>query len=247
MIEINLLPGATKKTKRGGGARFDFSSLLAGVSERVKDRWLAAAVVCGVLGLGAIGAMYLIQSRQTSQITAAEQQGLSDSTRYASVLSERLHLEAKRDTLLRQLNIIRAIDGDRFVWPHVLEEVSAALPAYTWLTALSYTGSPQGQNMVTERPPGEAAPKPKKGVTVQTDIPLDTVHVRLLGRTVDIQALTRFMSDLSSSPFFSQVTLDKSEAALDNGIQVTDFTLTMLYTRPDSSVIHRVPLAVSVK
>ena len=158
-----------------------------------------------------------------------------------------MHLEAKRDTLLRQLNIIRAIDGDRFVWPHVLEEVSAALPAYTWLTSLTYSGTPQGQNLVVTRPPGDEAPKPKKGAKMETDIPLDTVHVRLLGRTVDIQALTKFMSDLESSPFLGSVALDKSEAALDNGIQVTDFQLTMLYTRPDSSVIRRVPLNVSVK
>jgi Tfp pilus assembly protein PilN len=247
MIEINLLPGATKKAKRGGGKSLDFAALLSGVSERVKDRWLAAAVVCGVVGLGAILAMYVYQSRQTTRLTDAEQQGLADSTRYASVLKERQHLEAKRDTLLRQLNIIKAIDGDRFVWPHVLEEVSAALPAYTWLTSLTYAGTPQGQNLVAARPPGEEAPKPKKGAKVETDIPLDTVHVRLIGRTVDIQALTKFMSDLEASPFFGAVTLDRSEAALDNGIQVTDFTLSMLYTRPDSSVIRRVPLKVSVK
>lgn len=245
MIEINLLPGA-KKAKRGGGARLDFSSVLSGFSERVKDRWLAAAVVCAFIGLAAVGFMYFSQSSTERRLADEEQQGLADSTRYASVLKDRVHLESKRDTLLRQLNIIRAIDGDRFVWPHVLEEVSAALPPYTWLIGLSYTGTPQGQNIVTARPPGDEA-KPKKGARLPTAVPLDTVHVRILGRTVDIQALTRFMSDLESSPFFGDVTLDDSKVALDNGVQVTDFQLTMLYTRPDSSVIHRVPLKVSVK
>jgi Tfp pilus assembly protein PilN len=250
MIEINLLPGASKKAKRGGGgAKIDFASLLSGVSERVKDRWLAAAVVCGVVGLGAILAMYVVQSRRTKALTDAVQQGLADSSRYALVLKERVHLEAKRDTLLRQLNIIRAIDGDRFVWPHVLEEVSAALPPYTWLTTLSYTGTPQGQSGAGAHPSGEgAAPaKAKKGPSVDTEVPLDTVHVRIMGSTVDIQALTRFMSDLEDSPFFSNVALDKSEAVMDNGIQVTNFQLTMLYSRPDSSAIRRVPLNVSVK
>ena len=247
MIQINLLPGATKKAKRGGGKSLDVSSLMSGLSERVKDRWLAAAVVSAVVGVGAIVAMFLIQSHQTKTLTAAEAQGLADSTRYASVLKDRTHLEAKRDTLLRQLNIIRTIDGDRFVWPHVLEEVSTALPAYTWLTGLSYTGTPQGQNLVAANPQGPSAPKPKKAAAFQTSIPLDTVQIRVLGRTVDIQALTRFMSDLEDSPFFGNVTLDKSQVATDNGVQVTDFQLTMLYTRPDSSVIRRVPLNVSVK
>ena len=247
MIQINLLPGANKKAKRGGTSRFDFASRLSGASERVKDRWLLAAVIAAVVAVGAIAAMFLIQAHRTSTLTAEEQQGLADSTRYASVLSDRVHLEAKRDTLLRQLNIIRAIDGDRFVWPHVLEEVSAALPAYTWLIGVSYAGTPQGQNLVAARPPGAPAPKPKKGAPIETAVPLDTVHVRVQGRTVDIQALTRFMKDLEDSPYFGDVTLDKSDVALDNGVQVTDFQVTMLYTRPDSSVIHRAPLKVSVK
>jgi Tfp pilus assembly protein PilN len=247
MIHINLLPGATKKAKRGGTARFDFSSLMSGASERVKDRWLAAAVVAFVVCIGAIGVMFALQSHRTRTLTAQEQQGLADSTRYASVLKDQAHLEAKRDTLLRQLNIIRAIDGDRFVWPHVLEEVSTALPAYTWLIGLGLTGTPQGQNLVAARPPGAPAPKGKKAPPLQTAVPLDTVHVRIQGRTVDIQALTRFMSDLEASPFFSDVTIDKSEVATDNGVQVTNFQLTMRYTRPDSSVIRRAPLKVSVK
>ncbi len=204
-------------------------------------------MVAGVVAVAAIAGMYLIQAHQNKTLTAEEQQGLADSTRYASVLKDRVHLEAKRDTLLRQLNIIRAIDGDRFVWPHVLEEVSTALPAYTWLTALSYTGTPQGQNLAATRPPGAPTPKSKKGAVLQTSIPLDTVHVRLQGRTVDIQALTRFMKDLEDSPYFGDVTLDKSDVALDNGVQVTDFQMTMRFTRPDSSVIHRAPLKVSVK
>ena len=245
MIEINLLPGASKKAKRGG-ARLDFSSVLSGLSERVKDRWLATAVVCGFVGLVSLGVMYFTQAHTQHRLAAEEQKGLADSTRYAGVLKDRQRLIAKRDTLVRQLNIIRAIDGDRFVWPHVLEEVSAALPPYTWLIGLTYSGTPQGQNFVTTTaPPGEP-PKPKVA-NVDTLVPLDTVHVRLTGRTVDIQALTRFMSDLEASPFLGQVTLDNSKQELDNGIPVTDFQLTMLYTRPDSSVIHRVPLKVSVK
>ena len=99
MIEINLLPGARKKSRRGGAPRVDFASLTSGMSYRIKDRWLAAAVICGVVSLAAVGTMYVYQSRQESQLTNAEQLGLADSTRYASVLNERVHLEAKRDTL----------------------------------------------------------------------------------------------------------------------------------------------------
>ena len=41
--------------------------------------------------------------------------------------------------------------------------------------------------------------------------------------------------------------LDKSERAQDNGKEVTQFQLDMLYSRPDAALVRRVPLAVSVR
>ena len=69
--------------------------------------------------------------------------------------------------------------------------------------------------------------------------------MRLVGHTVDIQALTRFMKDLDASPFLTNVQLDKSELALDQGKEVTQFQLTVGYRRPDTTVVRRVPLNLS--
>ena len=66
-------------------------------------------------------------------------------------------------------------------------------------------------------------------------------------RPVDIQAMTRFWKDLEASPFFANVNIDKSELATDQGKEVTQFQLTFGYTRPDTSMLHRVPMAISVK
>jgi Tfp pilus assembly protein PilN len=171
---------------------------------------------------------------------------VQDSTRFASVLKEREMAEAKRDTVLRSLNLIRAIDDDRFVWPHVMDEVSRALPPYTWIVSLGFTGAGQGQQAVTTvaAAPGEPG---KKRRMVQTAVPRDTVRIRVVGNTVDIQALTRFMTQLEASPFLDQVQLAKSERAVDNGKEVTQFQLDMLYSRPDPAQMRRVPLAVSVR
>jgi Tfp pilus assembly protein PilN len=68
-----------------------------------------------------------------------------------------------------------------------------------------------------------------------------------VGNTVDIQALTRFIRQLEASPFLEQVQLAKSEHANDNGKDVTQFQLDMLYSRPDPALVQRVPLALSVK
>ena len=38
---------------------------------------------------------------------------------------------------MAQIGVIRTVDGDRYVWPHLLDEVTKALPAYTWLVDMS--------------------------------------------------------------------------------------------------------------
>jgi Tfp pilus assembly protein PilN len=170
---------------------------------------------------------------------------VQDSTRYASVLRERDRAEAKRDTVLRALNLVRAIDDDRFIWPHVMDEVSRALPPYTWIMSLGFSGAGQAQQAVSTMPAGAQAGGKKHHV--QTAIPHDTVRIRLVGNTVDIQALTRFMKQLESSPFLEDVQLAKSERAQDHGKEVTQFQLDMMYSRPDAGLVRRVPLAVSVR
>ena len=260
MIEINLLPGTGKKKPGrggGGGAKsVNFAAIFSGLSEKIKDPWLIAAVVSVIIAAVSVGGIYLYQESRTSDLLSREEKALQDSTTYSAVLRDKAKAEAKRDTLLRQLNIIKSIDDDRFIWSHVMDEVSKALPPYTWLTVLNVTGTPQGSvNVAASAKPAEAAPAadaaapktPKKAKKLDTEVPKDEVKIRMLGLTADIQALTRFMKQLESSPFFTNVQLNKSELAMDQGKEVTQFTLDVTYSRPESSLIQRVPLAASVK
>jgi Tfp pilus assembly protein PilN len=221
---------------------------IAALRERIREPWLIGGVVTTAIVVAAVAALYITQSRREAVVEEALQKAVQDSTRYASVLKERERAEAKRDTVLRSLNLIRAIDDDRFIWPHVMDEVSRALPPYTWIVSLGFTGSGQAQQAVsTLSAPAPAEGGKKGGHRVQTAIPRDTVRIRLVGNTVDIQALTRLMKQLESSPFLEQVQLAKSERASDNGKEVTQFQLDMLYSRPDAALMRRVPLAVSVR
>ena len=260
MIEINLLPGGSgkKKSSRGGGGggggakSFNIGAAFSRFIQQIKDPWLLSAIGSVALAVLVVGGVYSWQEHQISSLTARETKALEDSTRYAAVLKEKLKAEAKRDTLLRRMNLIRAIDEDRFIWPHVLDEVSKALPPYTWLSSLAFMGTPQGSVNVAAGAKPEAAPadgdktkkKPKK---VDVDIPRDEVRVRMIGLTPDIQALTRFMRQLESSPFFNNVQLNNSQSAQDQSKDVTQFTLDVTYSRPDTSVIRRVPVSASVK
>jgi Tfp pilus assembly protein PilN len=246
MIEINLLPGA-KKAKRGGASApsINFAAIGAAISAKVKDKWLAAAVVSGAVSFAAIALLFLSQRNRESGMRAAEAKALEDSTKYAAVRADRMRAQARRDSALLQLNVIKAIDEDRFVWPHIMEEISRALPIYTWLRVVTFTGTPQGVNP----PAAIKQPAPDTGKTkkkrVEPVIPRDTVHVRLTGRTVDIQALTRFMRSLEDSPFLGLVQLQKSELSVESNKEVTQFTLDVMYTRPDTMLLKRAPLTLT--
>ena len=247
MIEINLLPGSGGKKKSrggGGGPKMDVGAMVTNLRERIRQPWMIGAVVATAAAVAMVGVLFTTQEARSAKLDAALNKAVADSTRYASVLKEREKAEAKRDTVLRSLNLIRAIDDDRFIWPHVMQEVSRQLPPYTWIVSMGISGPLQGSQAVTTV---SAPADPKKKHSVPTVIARDTVHIRLIGNTVDIQALTRFMKQLESSPFLEQVQLAKSERANDNGKEVTQFQLDMLYTRPDPALVRRVPLAVSVR
>ncbi|PYP66453.1 MAG: hypothetical protein DMD26_07775, partial [Gemmatimonadetes bacterium] len=148
MIEINLLPGSGKKksSRSGGGAakKINFGAFFANITQKIRDPWLISAVGTVVASVVIVGGTYLYQEQRVSSLGSAETVALADSARYAAALKERAKADARRDTLLRRMNLIRAIDEDRFIWPHVLDEVSKALPPYTWLSSLAFMGTPQG-------------------------------------------------------------------------------------------------------
>jgi Tfp pilus assembly protein PilN len=251
MIEINLLPGASRNKKASSAARasVDYAALLSGLTARFGSPYVIAAAVVGVLAVGAVGFLFLKQGKDKETADARLDKAMTDSTHYSGVLKARATLEAKRDTLLRQVNLIHSIDDDRFIWPHVLDELSRTLPAYTWISIVGFSGTPAGSQNVVALPKLTAKDTVKGGKPkpLPTTIPKDEVTFRITGRTVDIQALTHFMSDLSSSPFITGVQIERSAPGSEAGKELYDFTLTATYKRPDSTAIHRTPFAVTVR
>ena len=240
MIEINLLPGSGKKSRRSTG--FSLGSIASGAQARIKDPFLLAAIVSVAISGTVIGGMYFTQTAQETDLVERERQAVQDSTRYVAVLRERRRAEAQRDSILRQVEIIKAIDGDRFVWPHILDEVSRALPPFTWLKSvqqLATTAPPAGTKVATDSSADSTA------TPVHTAPP--PLQFRVVGHTVDIQALTRFMKILEASPFVQNVQLARSELVMLDGKEVTEFQLDAEYERPDPTVLQTVPVSLSVR
>lgn len=230
MIEINLLPGARKKKSGSKGASINFGAIFEGMRGRFKDPWLLIALAGLLIGAGASGGMWYTQDKKSKDTAERERIAVQDSARYAAVLAQRTAAEAQRDSILRQIAVISAIDGDRFVWPHVMDEVARALPTYTWLRQLQQSNQ-------------TPAVAPEALATGETP----TIGIRVMAYTVDLQAVTIYMKNLEASPFLQNVTLTMSESAQVEGKDVHQFQLDMQYQKPDSSAVRRVPLSIVVR
>ena len=156
MIQVNLIPGSGKKAKKGGGggAKVNLGASLGNLKSKIRDPYMLGAIGSAVVAILVTGGLYTTQESRSARLEDELQKAVQDSTRYASVLREREKAEAKRDTVLRSLNMIRAIDDDRYIWPHVMEEVSSALPPYTWVVSLGFSGVGQAIGAANTTPVG---------------------------------------------------------------------------------------------
>lgn len=246
MIEINLLPGARKRT-RSRGPSLNFGEAFRDLGARVRDPWMISAVGGVAVGLLSIGLMWTLQGRRESSLQEREQKSVQDSTRYSSVIAERGQAEAQRDSVRKQIAVITTIDGTRLVWPHVLDEVSRALPPYVWLRAIAQTSAVSNESPEVQA--GVAKAAPKQGAAASAAPPADelVLALQVTGNTVDIQALTHFMKALEASPFLQNVQLVRSDVVMQQGKEATEFRLDMQYQKPDASVLRTVPFSVSVR
>ncbi len=241
MIEINLLPGAARNRKAGSG--ISFKGIAAGAAAKIKDPYLLTAVASVLIAVASVGILHLTQQTTAEDLGVRETEALRDSTRYAMILKDRRRAEAKRDSVLKQLAIIRSIDDDRYVWTHILDEVSRSLPPYTWLKSMAQTSAVVTPAALQEPAKGDSTKKQQEAAGT-VDEPL---RFRIVGNTVDLQALTRFMKLLETSPFVQNVQLAKSELVMLDGKEVTEFQLDAEYERPDRSVLTTAPVSLSVR
>jgi len=252
MIEINLLPGTGKKARKGGGggSSVDVRAMLASIAAQIKDPYLIGGVSVAALSMLVAGGLWFTQNAEARALTEKEQHAVQDSTKFAAVLAERHKAELQRDSALRQLNIIKSIDNNRFVWAHVMDEVSHALPAYTWLTSIVQTSAPptmQAAAEIKKEDPKKSKKSAKKVTEVVDEAPSATMKFHMVGNTVDIQALTRFMKDLEASPFVQNVQLAKTSIVIAEGKEITEFQLDAEYQTPEPGAIRTVPVSLSVR
>lgn len=249
MIEVNLLPGSAA---RAGGREFNVGGMLSSATAGIRDKYMMGAVVTVGTVVASVALLLLSQSNLEGMLVEREQKAMQDSARYKVVLAAKEQAEATRDSLYQQVAIIKSIDDSRYLWPHLLEEISNALPQYTWLTVVTQTSAPP-----SSVPPDTAKKKSreasdKKLTQAEKKARAEAVlaeasratRFRIVGHTVDIQALTLFMKTLEASPFIQNVQLAKSDLVLVDTKEVTEFQLEAESQQPPPFLLRTVSFAV---
>jgi Tfp pilus assembly protein PilN len=254
MITVNLRPG---KRRKRSGASFNFRGMLdrfRDLGTRVKDPLLLAAVGGWVCVLGFLGFVYLNNMRQLYSLEPRLEQARTENKRFKTFIADKRRQEQIRDSLLAQITVIRDVDGDRYIWPHLLDEVTKALPAYTWLVDLGSTTPTMKPRARAARParPGKTptaktAAAAKADSAAAADSAEKALEFQLNGRTIDIQAYTRFLRQLEASPWIENVVPVSAQTIVEEERPVTAFTIKAAYRLADSAYIRTVPFSQSVR
>jgi Tfp pilus assembly protein PilN len=208
MIEINLLPGKKKKRKAGAGFSMPDFSELAG---KVRDPVLVAAIGIWVVVIAVVAFTFVTERAKLASLRDEVETVTRDARRFNTLIREKERQEQLRDSLVTELDAIREIDADRYVWAHVMEEVTRALPDFTWLVSVDFLPAP-----AVSLEEGEVPIKPPVRFTID-------------GRTADIGAYTRFLRNLANSPWMADVQPGPTETVLESERPVTAFTINATY------------------
>ncbi len=90
--------------------------------------------------IGYVAWAYMGVNGQQEELQVRIDEEVQDSTRFADLIERTNLLTARNDSIAQRVQIIQEIDQGRYVWPHVLDEVAAAVPDYTWIQEILYTG-----------------------------------------------------------------------------------------------------------
>jgi len=222
MIEINLLPGRPVRRGRGIGLRMpDFRGFFG----NLRSPWLGLATIAWVAAIVWIGGTFARDQAKLSGLNGDLEQTHAEHRRFRAVVQQKHQAERVRDSLVAEIEVIRKIDSDRYVWPHLLDEIAKALPPYTWLRNVSELAQPADS----------------------TDPAFGAVYVSISGETIDVQAYTSFLRNLAASPWLTDVTGNNFATAVEDNRPVTTFNVSAQFRVADSAYIRTVPVIQSVR
>jgi Tfp pilus assembly protein PilN len=196
--------------------------------------------------LALLGAYWFWTSGQTrGGLQAQVDAEAADSVRLERTIALMKTLDTRRDTIDRKMEVIRQVDTRRYVWPHLMDEVSRATPPFMWLTKLAAVEDEEAAPPPAPAQPAAPADTAKGDSAAAAAAPAGPAPgpvFTLEGNAGSTEALTRFMKNLEASPMIREVSLVTSERDDVQGRTVLKFTLEARWEEPDSAFVETVPL-----
>lgn len=213
MIEVNLLPesqksrGRAKRASKSGGAGF-------GQALKGRNPWNGALAVACVVVPAAVGFIWWGQRGNATELDLRLEAATADSARLADLRLVSDSLSERRTQIRDRVALVEELDRNRFVWPHLLDEISRAVPQLAWLSNLRQTS------------------------------PLPNVGVQIQGVAANPLAITEFVRNLEASDFVTDVRILGSQKQMlnDGELSVQAFTLTARFTEPVGGVARTEPI-----
>jgi Tfp pilus assembly protein PilN len=215
LIEINLLPGSAKRARTRRMPKLAMGGLGSKLKLPKFDRPLALTVGAWVVGLGLLAWMFV---GGRTKLAALEDEIEAETLRAVTLkatMATRDSLQKRMAVVAGKLNVVQDIDGNRYVWAHLLDEIARAIPEHTWLEEI--------HNLVT-------------------DSGVKNPHFSVEGRTGNNLALAQYLAQLEQSPFIQNVRMKTSELVREDNKWVYSFQLEADYQAPPPDVLETVPL-----
>lgn len=215
MIEVNLHPeGRAEPRKRRRRLQLKLPDWegFGGMAAIRGDPWRYVFFAALVLAPAAVLGMWYTQRAERSDLQQRLEAAAADSARLAELQTLSDSLIRRRQQLRERIQLIRGFDEDRFVWPHLMDEISRALPENTWITQISRRGS------------------------------LPDVSVELQGMTTEPLLVTDFVRALQRQPHVGSVRIVRSQRRQVGGVNAHNFTLIASYERPPLGQVRTEPL-----
>lgn len=213
MIEVNLLPESQRsrgKSKRRSKSRSP------GLAQTLKARnpWTGAIVLAAIVVPAALGFLWFTQRSRSAELDLRLEAATADSARLAELRLVSDSLNARRTQIQDRVALVEQLDRNRFVWPHLMDEVSRAVPQLAWLSSLRQTS------------------------------PLPDVGLQIQGIAANPLAITEFVRNLEASDYITDVRiLGSQKQTLENGeLSVQAFTLSARFTEPSGATKRTEPI-----
>ena len=200
MIKINLLPPEKrKKARRAAPAAKPGKAAESGrgmaLPLKKYDPVVALPVATAVLAVLFVAGSFFWLGHRESSIKERRDSLRVELNMLNRVILRMDELKERTADVTNRMEIITGVDRNRFLWPRTLDEISSALPRYTWLHSIS-----------------ELSPLPE-------------LVMRVEGHTMSNILLSELLENLERSEVFAGVRLISSAERLLGGYDTKYFVI----------------------